>query len=228
MRFLHFVGSAALIGLLSSPVHAATVTYVESTDGMISTDNLNPTDMGTFGIGISSISGSVSNALSAARTSDNFTFQLDPGTQLESIIIRDAVVPSNIAFVGMAEGPTFPYLSIGFGTINNDYLGIGALTFDDGDTVLFDSNTGENDFGALAAAQGGMGVIAPVLGPGRVHDVRSRVQCGTSHVHDGVFGHGDSRALFVWGAGVGGFRDRDASSSNGLTLFFIISAVAIN
>ena len=88
--------------------------------------------LGTFGVGVNSVSGSVANSRNNNRTSDFYSFIIAPGTQLDSIYMAAANVGTNISFVGMAQGTTFPYLGIDdFGTINGDYAAIGALTFGD-------------------------------------------------------------------------------------------------
>tara|TARA_R110002049_G_scaffold305056_3_gene501071 strand:- start:12021 stop:12695 length:675 start_codon:yes stop_codon:yes gene_type:complete len=145
MRSLSFVAFGALVFACVGTSNGAVVTYDEITDGMFSTNNLAPTDLGVFGVGINSVSGSISDSRTANRTSDFFSFEIAPGTQLESMYIREANVSTNISFVGLEEGSTFPYLSIDdFGTIQNDYMAIGAMTF--GDVIsqfpllLFDSN----------------------------------------------------------------------------------------
>lgn len=179
MRILHACFAVAVCVLLSPQAFAATVTFVEDESSpatTLSRNNLAPTMLGTFGVGVSSVSGSVANSRTAARTTDFYSFEIAPGTQLESIYMTAANVGTNISFVGMSEGSTFPYLGIDqFGDINGDYAGIGALTFGDVNPafplLFFDSTipsfpNSNRPFFDLAEQNGApAGYITPV-GPG--------------------------------------------------------------
>lgn len=148
MRLLFALLAVILCAAFGNQVNAATVTFVENESSpatTLSRNNTAPTMLGTFGVGVSTVSGRVANARTSSRTSDFFSFEIADGTQLDSMYITNAAAATSISFIGMSVGNSFPYLSINdFDTINNNYAAIGAMTFGDVSPMfpllLFDSS----------------------------------------------------------------------------------------
>ena len=70
MKTLQGVAALAVAVLLAQSAPAQVITYDEAVDGMLSTDNLNPTVIGSLGLGINTVSGQVANARSGSATQD--------------------------------------------------------------------------------------------------------------------------------------------------------------
>src|SRR6056297_2661186 len=160
MRAFRFLSALFVACLLGLPADAAVVTWDEFDDGELS--NLHgteaeggvPTFVGTFGIGINTVSGIVSNAESPdleLRNTDIFTFVIAPGTQLDSIVVTDFFTESDVAFAALTRGAYFPYDNDGLNSLGsgNPYSGIGLSSFVEL-TVFFDENT--NGMSQLAEA----------------------------------------------------------------------------
>jgi len=172
MRAFRYLAALLVVGLISMPAGAALVNYDEFEDGELS--NLHgteaeggaPTFLGTFGIGVNTVSGIVSHAESNdpdIRNTDIFTFVIAPGTQLDSIIVTEFFSESNIGFAALTRGAFFPYDDAGLNDLSfeNPYSGIGLSGFAY-ETVFF--NETFNGMSNLAETFGSPGFIAP-LGP---------------------------------------------------------------
>jgi hypothetical protein len=99
-----------LVGLsfASSSRSNAAIIYDENLDGTLSTDNLNPTSLGTLSIGVSSVAGAIESAL-FQRNIDVFSFQVGAGTKLTEIRISDYQSSDAIAVLGINNDNFFPF-----------------------------------------------------------------------------------------------------------------------
>ncbi len=90
----HLFNCLGLIVLLQSycvlvPTCSAGVVYSEAVNGQLSSDSNNPTNLGIFTLGVNSVSGSVNfiGPGGSNDTADIFTFRIEAGTVLQSIIL---------------------------------------------------------------------------------------------------------------------------------------------
>lgn len=167
---------------------AGTAAAQVSIDG--SFPNTAPTNVGTFGFGVTSVTGSVVNALGAATATpapdvDTFTFTIANGTFLSSITLTSIgfAAPADpspaLIFGAIAEGTSFPFSASQLSLLGNsnpsddpgslsDFLG-GVLFGDSAPETIPGGPgipVGGDLLAGLAAANaGGAGFSLP-LGPG--------------------------------------------------------------
>ena len=112
----------------TSPLFAV-ITFSEDIDGELSGDNLNPTALGILGVGTSSISGTVVDALGANPNVDVFTFNIAEDTVLSGITVANFTSTDNVAFLGFAEGTDFPFDATELGNTPDQNLILGGNLF---------------------------------------------------------------------------------------------------
>lgn len=105
---LHRLFLCAPVALLPLSAAAQTFNYNEFVDGDLSDDLNNPTDLGVAGVGENIVRLSVERSTAPDGDWDVFTFQIESGTELAGLILRDYEGIDEIAFLAIAEGPTFP------------------------------------------------------------------------------------------------------------------------
>ena len=138
----------SLFGLAS--VSAATF------DQDFSGDNTNPTQLGVFAIGTTTVSGSVVDATGSAPDVDVFSFNIAADTVLTGIDVTSFASTDDLGFVAIDEGIGFPFNAAELGGGPDTSLFLGGALFGAG-TDLFAAFAS----GALA----GTGFTAP-LGAG--------------------------------------------------------------
>jgi len=149
------------LALCAAPA-AGQVVYDEAVHGPLSTNNLNPTDLGVLRVGVHTVSGTVVDAIAAGDV-DVFTFEIAAGTALTGLFATAYQGSDPVLFMAIAAGPSFPF-NAGelFGGDQDAYLGslhFGALEVALGTDLLPGLGAGENTGGA------GSGFVPP-LGPG--------------------------------------------------------------
>lgn len=111
----------------------------DGTDDPLSTLNNDPTDVGTLAFGSNIVRGYLEPAMSTFNV-DVFTFQVEAGFQLDEVLVLEYEYiqpPANAnernAFLGIDDGPTFPYdvfeLDINENLFFDESLFIGGTVF---------------------------------------------------------------------------------------------------
>ena len=133
---------------LAQPL-CAIVTYSEPTDGELSNDNLDPTDLGAFNIGTSTVSGTVVDARAAVDPNvDVFTFQIAAGNFLSPITLTNFVSGDNVGFLGFNNGATFPFDTAGLDNSPDQSLFDGGLLFGEDINVNLIPDLADGSIGA--------------------------------------------------------------------------------
>ncbi|MFK8112889.1 MAG: hypothetical protein AB8B91_11835 [Rubripirellula sp.] len=157
-----------------APLSAAPVTYVESTDGELSFDHMDPTDLGLFDIGNNTVEGSISdvgldNEIDVyTDQADIFSFTVNSGTEVSEIFLRSFSGSSDNFFVGIDDASTFFFSPVDINNFptnatldaNIVAYGIAGITDLSPDADL---DGGSNLFGNFAGPSGG---ISNSLGAG--------------------------------------------------------------
>lgn len=138
----------------------ATVTFNESSDGELSGDNLNPTALGTFGVGTSTVSGTIVDALGANPNVDVFTFNVATGSLLSGISVSNFVSTDNVAFLALDNGSSFAFDAVALGNFANSP---DQIPFIGGN--LFGEEVGSNIIDTIGNGDIGTGFSSP-LGEG--------------------------------------------------------------
>lgn len=92
---------------------AATVNYLEDTDGEFSGDHNAPTDLGVLGVGNNIVSGTVTDVgldfdvPFYLNTADIFTFEVPLGTTVDQMFLRSFSSSSSFIFMGVDDTDTF-------------------------------------------------------------------------------------------------------------------------
>ena len=98
--------------VLASTATAGGITYDEAIDGDLSDDRFNPTFL-AFAEGVNRVTMDVIISDQPGGDRDYFTFTIDPGFLLESVILVDAFNPNggfdSTAFVGFTRGSFFDF-----------------------------------------------------------------------------------------------------------------------
>ena len=150
---MKFILQSALAITLSSPLFAV-ISFTESSDGELSGDNLNPTALGILGVGTSSISGTVVDALGANPNVDVFTFNIAEDTVLSGITVANFTSMDDVAFLGFAEGTDFPFNATELGNTPDQNLILGGN--------LFGGVVGSNIIDTIGNGVIGTGFTAPL------------------------------------------------------------------
>ena len=127
----------------------ASLVYVESTDGELSSDSTSPTVL-NFMPGANSVSGRVTNITdSGFTTADIFTFTIPTGAQLDTIVLDSFSSTSGALFMAFGAGSQFSVTpsdlnnnftlgtSLGASTIGTTEVGLDILG-DDGNNLTAD------------------------------------------------------------------------------------------
>lgn len=143
--------------------------------GDFSDSNLDPTVLGTFGVGTTTVSGTVVNGRGEPglppADSDVFTFSIAAGTFLESITLTEFSSGDDLGFIAISAGTTFPFDiaqqddleddgQTADGGLITDFLGGALFGVDGGGTIISDVG------GQLAGATAGGSGFAFPLGEG--------------------------------------------------------------
>ena len=150
---LHLALCFCAVGFCSSSLYGQVVSHIESADGELSGSNLSPTDLAIFGVGTSTVSGTVVDALGASPNVDVFTFDVAAGTQLDGIFLNSFGSTDDLAFIGINDSASFPFdaPALSGGPDQSQFIG-GAL---------FGGSVGPN----LLAGIGGGGIGSGFTGP---------------------------------------------------------------
>ena len=118
---------------LTGPLLATTINHVESVDGELSGNNLAPTVLGTFGVGTSSVSGTIVDALAVTGATnvnvDVFTFEVAAGSLLSGISVSNFVSIDNVAFLALNDSASFPFDATALGNDPDQTQFIGGNLF---------------------------------------------------------------------------------------------------
>jgi len=98
-----------LIFGVMTPNLQAQVTFDETVDGELSDDNLAPTDLLVFEIGLNTVAGTVVDATGANPNVDIFTFEVAAGTQFDGLFVNVFDSTDDLAFLGLDDSDTFPF-----------------------------------------------------------------------------------------------------------------------
>ena len=137
----------------TSPLFAV-ITFSEDIDGELSGDNQNPTSLGTFGVGTSSVSGTIVDALGTSPNVDVFTFNIAQDTLLSGITVANFTSTDNVAFLGFAEGTSFPFNATELDSTPDQSLILGGN--------LFGGVVGSNIISTIGDGTIGAGFTAPL------------------------------------------------------------------
>jgi hypothetical protein len=110
------------------------IVWDENVDTSLSQNNLLPTPLGTLGLGVSSVRGTIESALNFGNV-DVFSFQIAAGTKLTEIRIPEYTSSDDIAVLGINNDNFFPFSPQTFNntlTLTDLQQIIGVAQFGDG------------------------------------------------------------------------------------------------
>jgi len=102
------ITATAAIAAAATLASAQTFTYNEFVDGDLSNNIDAPTDLGVAGLGESTVRLEVFESTTPDGDFDVFTFQIQQGEEFAGLILNDYQGIDELAFLALAEGPTFP------------------------------------------------------------------------------------------------------------------------
>lgn len=167
LSFRRWLLAFAIILLSQLPSEAAIV-YTETsrggTSGELSADNLAPTVLGAFTIGVNTVTGRVTPVSSGEV--DIFTFQIPAGNALQTIVLNtySSQPPSTSMFLALDNGPTFEF-SISQINDNTNFPDLSLIL---GAVVVGNNHVGTDILDDLAnpIVNNNMIAFARPLGPG--------------------------------------------------------------